>query len=344
MQLRIGVLAPITHSLPPDGYGPWERVAYETVEGFVELGHYVTLFAPNGAQTSAQNFVPTVPTALTGSALDPRLTEELHIARAMETAMEEKLDVIHSHLHVHALGYSRLIGCPLVSTLHGVAWNEVHHPFLEEYREQPFVSISDSERRFLPGLNYVATVYNGINLADFELTVQKDDYLLFAGRLAPEKAPDLAIEIARLSGHRLLIAGATEPRHQSFFEEQVESRLGDGVEYLGAQSRSDLRRLLARAKAVLMPLRWDEPFGLVVVEALASGTPVIGWRRGAIPELIEDGRQGFLVADVAEAVSAVGKLVQIDPRVARARVESRFSRAVMAQGYVDVFRRLVVLG
>lgn len=335
------MLAPITHALPPEGYGPWERVAFESVEGFVELGHEVTLFAPHGAKTSAQQFVPTAPRPLSQNDLDPRLTEELHIARAMEVATAERLDVIHSHLHVHALGYSRLVRFPVVSTLHGVAWNKAHHPFLEQYREAPFVSISDSERRFLPGLNYVATVYNGINLADFELTIEKDDYLLFAGRLAPEKAPDLAIEIARQSGHRLLLAGATEPRHQHFFEKEVESKLGDGIEYSGALQRSELADLLARAKAVLMPLRWDEPFGLVVVEALASGTPVIGWRRGAIPELVEDGRQGFLVADVAEAVLAVGKLGQIDPRMARARVEERFSRRAMAQGYVAVFSQLV---
>lgn len=339
--MRIGVLAPISHQLPPSGYGPWERVAYESVQGFVELGHDVTLFAPAGAETAATTQYATAASPLTGSSLDSRLTEELHIAKAMEIARQEGFDVLHSHQHVHALGYARFLSCPLVSTLHGVAWNNAHHPFLEAFRHQPFVSISDAERAFLPSLNYVATVYNGINLLDFELTTEKDDYLLFAGRLAPEKAPDLAIAVARESGHRLLIAGDVEPRHEQFFEQKVKPHLGNGIEFVGAQPRSVLAGLLGRAKGLLMPLRWDEPFGLVVVEALASGTPVVGWRRGALPELIEHGRQGFLVDDVEGAVSAVASLGQIIPAAARARVEQRFSRRRMAEAYVEVFERLV---
>jgi glycosyltransferase involved in cell wall biosynthesis len=316
-------------------------VAFECVEGFSELGHEVTLFAPQTAHTSAKHHVPTLDSAIVESRMDARLAEDHHIAQAMELARTGEFDVMHSHLHVHALGYSRFLPLPLVSTLHGVAWNRATHPLLGAYREQPFVSISDAERRFLPNLNYVGTVYNGINTGDFELQTVKEDYLLFAGRLAPEKAPDLAIEVSRRAEVKLLIAGDIEPRYQGFFDAEVKPHLGPNVEYLGSQPRSSLAALLGKAKGLLMPLRWDEPFGLVVVEALVSGTPVIGWKRGALPELIEHGTHGFLVSDVAQAVTAVGRLSDLDPRAARSHVEQRFSRRAMSESYLDVFARLL---
>ncbi|CAN5118108.1 glycosyltransferase family 4 protein [soil metagenome] len=330
----------MTHQFPPAGYGPWERVAYEEVEGLVELGHEVTLFAAASAETSAKVHV-TIEATISEGRTDPRLTEELHIANAMMVVADGNLDVLHSHLHVHALGYGPVLPSPLVSTLHGVAWNRAHHSFLKAFADQPFVSISDAERSFFPELNYVATVYNGVNLEDFDFRSQKDDYLLFVGRIAPDKAPDLAVEIARQSGERLLLAGDIEDKHRDFFDEAVAPRLGHGIEFLGGQPRSVLKGLLAGAKALLMPLRWDEPFGLVVVEAMASGTPVIGWRRGALPELIDDGCHGFLVEDVPGAVLAVSRLGEIDPVSARARVEERFSRRAMAAGYLEVFRTLL---
>jgi glycosyltransferase involved in cell wall biosynthesis len=339
--MRIGVLAPISHPFPPTGYGPWERVAFEEVEGLTELGHDVTLFAAAGATSSAKEHIVTADAPIGEGNEDPRLAEEFHISYAMRMAGEGAFDVLHSHLHVHALGYAPLLPCPLISTLHGAAWNTAHHRILEGHKHEPFVSISDAERNFLPQLNYVATVYNGINISDFDLRADKDDYLLFAGRIAPEKAPDIAVEVARRSGHRLLIAGGVEEKHRGFFEERIAPEIGNGIEFLGGQSRAALIDLLAGARGLLMPLRWDEPFGLVVVEALATGTPVIGWRRGALPELIEDGRHGFLVDEVDDALKAVSRLHEIDPGVTRAHVERNFSRHAMAAGYAGVFQSLL---
>lgn len=337
--LRIAMLAPIAHAFPPPGYGPWEQVAYDLVEGLVELGHDVTVFAAGGGRSSGR-LVATVSEPLDGSLLDPRLTEELHIMRTMEAVVESRFDVLHSHLHVHALGFSRFLPCPMVSTLHGSAWNEVHHPILASYKDQPFVSISASERQFLPDLNYVATVHNGIDFELFPLQERKDDFLLFAGRMAPEKAPDLAIEVARRSNRRLLLVGLIEPKYRSYFETEIQPRLGDGIEYMGEAKRPELAGLLGKAAALLMPLRWAEPFGLVVVEAFATGTPVVAWRAGAMPELILDGFNGFLVASVEEACAAVERLRDLEPIAIHASARDRFSRLAMAERYVTVYERL----
>lgn len=351
--LRIGMLAPISHPVPPPGYGPWERVASDLVEELVALGHEVTLFAAAGSETSAELVVtapfpmatppPPGPAGdLFDPGPDPRVWEGLHIGAAAEAAAAGRFDVVHSHLHVHALPVSRLIPCPMVNTLHGSAWNRAHHPALLAYAEQPYVSLSDVERRFLPDLNYVATVHNGIRVADFPTGDGGAGHLLFVGRLAPEKAPDLAIASARLAGVPLVLAGTIEDRHRGFFEERVRPSLRDGTaEYVGPLTRTELAVGYGEAKALLMPLRWDEPFGLVVVEALASGTPVVAWRRGAMPELVDEGVTGFVVDDVAGASAAITRIDSIDRAVCRRTAERRFDARVMAAGYATVYRKLV---
>ncbi|MGH8957794.1 MAG: glycosyltransferase family 4 protein [Acidimicrobiia bacterium] len=340
MPLRIALLAPIAHPFPPPGYGPWEQVAYDLVEGLVERGHDVTVFAAGSGRSSGR-FISTTAKALEDSDLDSRSTEQEHVLRTIEKVVEGGFDILHSHLHVHALGFSRVLPCPMVSTLHGSAWNRAHHSLLTAYKDEPFVSISNAERQFLPDLNYVATVYNGIDFDSFPLREKKKDYLLFAGRLAPEKAPDLAIEVARRSNRRLLLAGIVEPKYREYFEQKVALQLGDGIDYLGEATRSELQALLGEASGLLMPLRWPEPFGLVVAEAFASGTPVIAWREGAMEELVLDAINGFLVGEVDEAVSAVERLSDLDPQAVRSSASGRFSRSAMAAGYEAVYQRLV---
>ena len=249
-------------------------------------------------------------------------------------------DVIHSHLHVHALVFSRLIATPMVTTLHGVAWDPATHPLLLQYSEMPFVSLSQSERAFLPELNYVAIIPNGIRTSEIPVGGGDGGYLVFVGRMAPEKAPDLAIETARSAGIPLRLAGIVEDRHRDFFETKVLAACSRDVEYVGPLDRDDLWRLLGGARAMVMPLRWHEPFGLVAVESLASGTPVIAWRMGALPEVIEDGVSGYLVDDVGEAVDSVELIGSLDRAVCRTTAEARFSDIVMAANYSEVYRRL----
>jgi len=361
--MRIAMLAPISWPLPPSGYGPWEQVAYNLTEQLVRLGHDVTLFAAGGSNTSA-TLVATCPHAFETwpdhernrpRAFDPvsgllegppdyRVLEQMHIAACMERAAEGAFDIVHSHLHVHALVFSRLVPCPVVTTLHGSAWVRAAHPALLAYRERPFVSISDAERGFLPELNYVATVHNGIHIEDFPFEPEKEDYLLFAGRLAPEKGVAEAIEVAQRSGRRLLIAGMIESQYQDYYDVEIKPHLdGGNVEFLGLLSQAELAPVYRKAAAVLFLINWAEPFGLVAVEAQASGTAVIATRRGALPEIIVEGETGFVVESIDEAVEAVSRLDRIRSEACRRNAELRFTAAVMALGYEAVYRELAAV-
>ena len=334
---RIGMIAPISHSYPPSGYGPWERVAHDLTERLVAMGHDVKLFAAAGSVTSA-HLIETVMAPLDSSGADPRLEEERHLSIVMEAARSGAFDVIHSHLHVHGLVFSRLIPTPIVTTLHGVAWDQATHPLLLQYAEMPFVSLSQSERAFLPELNYVATIPNGIRTSEIPVGGGDGGYLVFVGRMAPEKAPDLAVETALSAGLPLRLAGIIEDRHRDFFETKVLAARSRDIEYLGPLDRDDLWRLVGNARAMVMPLRWHEPFGLVAVESLATGTPVIAWRMGALPEIIDDGVSGFLVEDVAAAARSVELVGELDRANCRAIAETRFADVVMAAAYSKMYQ------
>jgi len=333
------MISPVSHSYPPSGYGPWERVAHDLTEQLVAMGHDVTLFAAAGSVTSAR-LVATIDAPLDTGSADPRLEEERHLSVAMEASRSGAFDVIHSHLHVHALVFSRLIATPIVTTLHGVAWDPATHPLLLAYSEMPFVSLSQSERAFLPELNYVATIPNGIRTSEIPVGDGDGGYLVFVGRMAPEKAPDLAVETARAAGLPLRLAGIIEDRHRDFFETKVLAARSGEVEYLGPLDRDDLWRLVGRARAMVMPLRWHEPFGLVAVESLATGTPVIAWRMGALPEIVDDGVSGFLVDDVAGAVGSIERVSELDRAVCRAIAEARFTDSVMAAAYSKMYQEV----
>jgi len=319
------------------------------------------LFAAAGSQTSAK-LVATVPHPFSlwpseernqQSRLDPisglligppdfRVWEEQHIAICMEEVSRGKFDIVHSHLHVHALMVSHLIDCPLVTTLHGSAWNAALHPALDRYRAWPVVSISNAERQLKPDLNYVATIYNGVQVEKFPMCADKESYLLFAGRLAPEKGAAEAITIARRSGMPLRIAGMIEPQYQDYFDQCVKPYIDDrNITYLGLLSQQELVPHYQRAAAVLFPICWCEPCGMVGIEAQACGTPIIGFDCGALPEVIRHGKTGFVVRDVDEAIAAVDRVKEIDARACRANVEERFSAEVMAHNYERVYRVLI---
>lgn len=360
-KLRIAMLAPVAWAVPPVGYGPWEQVVYNLTEQLVARGHDVTLYAAPGSRTSA-TLVETVPHAFelwpreekeqprrfdpdTGLLHGPpefRALEQQHIATCMEHAATGMFDVVHSHLHVHALVFSRLIPCPLVSSLHGAAWVRATHLIYDRYRDQPFVSLSDAERTFKPDLNYVATVHNGVDLERFPLETQKGDYMLFAGRLSPEKGAAEAVRIAKLADVPLRMAGLIEDQHAEYFEREVKPHVdGERVRYLGLLSQEELAIEYQRARAVLFPISWCEPCSMVGIEAQACGTPIIGTRFGYLPELIREGETGFLIDTVEEAAEAVGKLDTIDPVACRRNVAERFSPRTMAAGYERVYHHVV---
>jgi glycosyltransferase involved in cell wall biosynthesis len=360
-RLRIGMLAPVSWPVPPEGYGPWELVVANLTEELVARGHRVILYAAAGSKTSAE-LVETVPHAFSlwppedreaPEQLDPqsglltgppnfRVLEQQHIAICMEAAAGGKFDLVHSHLHVHSMVFSRLIPCPMLFTLHGAAWARAIHPVLERYREQPVVSLSEAERRFKPDLNYVGTIPNGIRLDRFPLCREKDDFLLFAGRLAPEKGAAEAVEIARRTGRRLRMVGMIEPKYAEYFARRIKPHLdGRQIEYLGMLSQEALAREYQRAAAVVFPTTWAEPCGMVALEAMACGTPILGSRSGYLVELVEEGRTGFLFDTLDEAVRGVDRLAVIRPEDCRARIESRHSAAAMTDAYERIYYQLM---
>ncbi|MFC2171285.1 glycosyltransferase family 4 protein [Acidobacteriota bacterium] len=359
--MKIAMLAPVSWPVPPESYGPWEQVVANLTEALVKRGHEVSLFAASGSATSAK-LIETVPHPFSlwpgeelkrPQQLDPgtgllagpphfRALEQQHIATCMEAAREGEFDIIHSHLHVHALVFSRLVPCPMITTLHGSAWVQADHVILSRYKNQPFVSISDSERAFKPDLNYVATVYNGINADMYEYCEVKEDFLLFSGRIAPEKGAAEAVQIALKSGRPLKMAGVIEEKYRDYYETTIQPYIdGKNVEYLGLLSQRDLVPFYQKAKGLLCPIHWAEPFGLVVVEAQACGTPVLGARKGAFVEIIQEEKTGFLFDDVDEAVRLVQRLDEIEPIACRQNVEHRFTAAVMADAYEKVYRTLL---
>ncbi|MBK9739972.1 MAG: glycosyltransferase family 4 protein [Actinobacteria bacterium] len=334
--MRIGVIASIAHRLPPRGYGPWEQIASTLTEGFVARGHDVTLFATADSLTTA-NLHGTAPTGYEEDReQDAKVAEALHIAAAFERAPE--FDVLANHFDFLPLTYSRLVRTPVVTTIHGFSSERIVPVFRAYDDIGHFVSISDADRH--PDLHYAATIHHGIDTTQFTFSPTVGAYLLFLGRIHPDKGTDLAIEIARLAGMPLIIAGIVQD--EAYYRDVV-SPLIDGVRvtYVGPVGPAERDVLLGGAAALLHPIRFAEPFGLSVVESLATGTPVIAYPLGSMPELLEDGATGFLVDDVDAAVQSVAKISEIDRAHCRAVAETRFSADRMIDDYLGLFARIL---
>src|ERR1700690_725516 len=327
---RVAVLSPVAWRTPPRQYGAWETVARNVAEGLEERGWDVTLFASGDSVTRAKLHAVVSKGYEEDRSIDPKVAEYLHIAEAFEHAAE--FDLIHSHYDFMALAYTRLVKTPVLTTIHGFSSPQIM-PVYEKYRDGYFVSISNSDRA--PGLNYLATVYNGIDLSLYPLQAPGGDHLVFLGRIHPDKGVHLAIEVARLSGLPLLIAGIIQDR--TYFREQVEPHLDRPIRYIGPVDVPGKNELFARARALLHLNTIPERFGLVLAEANAAGVPVIAMDLGSCREVIEEGQTGFLVNDVDEAVRAVKRVHEIDRAACRQRVQERFSIATMVAAYEQVY-------
>jgi len=327
---KIAVLAPVAWRTPPRQYGAWETVAGNITEGLVARGWDVTLFATADSITSARLCAVVKAGYEEDREIDPKVAEYLHISTAFERAAE--FDLIHSHYDFMALTYTKLVKTPVVTTIHGFSSPKIM-PVYRKYRDGYFVSISDSDRA--ADLNYLATVYNGIDLSLYPLQPAAGEDLIFLGRIHPDKGVHLAIQVARLTGLRLLIAGIIQD--QTYFREQVEPHLDDQIRYLGPVDVGGKNELFARARALLHLNTIPERFGLVLVEANAAGVPVIAMDLGSCREVIEHGRTGFLVKDVNEAVVALRQVAGIDGKTCRDRVRQRFSIETMVAAYERVY-------
>jgi glycosyltransferase involved in cell wall biosynthesis len=334
---RIAVLSPVAWRTPPRQYGAWETVAGNITEGLVARGWDVTLFASRDSVTRAHLHAVVDKGYEEDPAVDPKVAEYLHISEVFEHAAE--FDLIHSHYDFMALTYSRLVRTPVLTTIHGISSPQIL-PVYQKYRDGYFVSISNSDR--VAGLNYMATVYNGIDLSLYPLQESPGDKLVFLGRIHPDKGVHLAIEVSRLSGLPLLIAGIIQD--EEYFRERVKPCLDNQlISYVGPVGVTGKNKLFAQARALLHLNTIPERFGLVLTEANAAGVPAIAMDLGSCREVIEDGRTGFLIHTVEEAAQALQRLREIDRGACRKRVQQHFSIDTMVKGYERVYHTIFEL-
>jgi glycosyltransferase involved in cell wall biosynthesis len=341
--MRIAQIAPLFESVPPALYGGSERVVSWLTEELVRLGHEVTLFASGDSQTSAR-LVPACEKALWR---DRACRETLpHHIRMLELVFRElpRFDVLHFHCDYVHFPLVRHYGCSSVSTLHGSIHLHDLHPLLEEYRDMPLVSISYNQRQPMPDANWVGNVHHGLPLELHRFRHGSGDYLAFLGRVSPEKGLERAIEIARRTDHKLKIAAKIYDEDRPYYEHTIEPLLRSSssfVEFLGEIGGANKDEFLGNAKALLFPVEWSEPFGLVMIEALATGTPVIAWRRGSVPEVVQHGMTGFIVSNTDEGVAAVAQLNHLDRKACRKDFETRFTSERMAKDYLRLYEDAV---
>jgi glycosyltransferase involved in cell wall biosynthesis len=341
--MRIAQVSPLSESVPPALYGGTERVVSYLSDALVQLGHDVTLFASGDSQTTAR-LVAGCPVALWR---DPEVRETLpHHVRLIELVFQQgaRFDVIHFHTDYLHFPLVRRHHFATVTTLHGLVHPHDVQALFEEYGDVPLVSISDSQRAPVPSAGWQGTVYHGLPWTLFHPADAPRDYLAFLGRISPEKGVDHAIEVARLSGVPLTIAAKIYPEERAYFDTTVTPFLDASkglVRFIGEIGGPEKEAFLGGARALVFPIEWAEPFGLVLIEALACGTPVIAWGRGSVPEIIDEGVTGFIVDSVAEAVAAVRKLDAIDRAACRRAFEARFDADRMASEYVKIYRQVI---
>lgn len=341
--MRIAQIAPLWERVPPPAYGGTELIVSLLTDELVRRGHEVTLFASGDSQTLAklESGCEAALRPLGVAADEVLIYEQMQLSKVFERASE--FDLIHSHIGFPALPLANLSETPTVHTLHGTLPPAIAQIFVQ-HRQQNYVSISNSQRRDDLELNYVATVYNAIATERFAFHPEPDrpPYLAFLGRMSPEKGPHLAIEIAKRSGWQLKMAGKIDPVDRDFFEREVAPHIdGQQIEFLGEANHEQKNQLLGGATATLFPITWCEPFGLVMAESMACGTPVVAMNLGAAPEVIAHARTGFLCQNVDECVQAIARIRELERRTCREHVESNFNVQRMVDGYEQVYRQLL---
>src|SRR6201997_2396981 len=338
--MRIAQVAPLTEAVPPKLYGGTERVVHWLTEELVALGNEVTLFASGDSRTSAK-LDATWPKALRldGSVRDPNALHMVMLERVRQKCDDEEFDFLHFPLDYYPFSLFFRQPTPFLTTLHGRLDLPEHQPVFTTFSSVPVVSISNSQRRPLPQAGWVQTIQHGLPDRLLMPVPGKRDYIAFLGRIAPEKALDRAIRIAERCGIPLKIAAKVDPMDRDYYEERTRPLMRPPlIEYIGEIGDHEKSRFLSGALALLVTIDWPEPFGLVMIEAMACGTPVIAFNRGSVPEIIEEGLTGFVVEDINGAVGAVDRLGHLSREKIRQRFEQRFTARRMAQDYLGVYR------
>jgi glycosyltransferase involved in cell wall biosynthesis len=343
--MKIALLAPPYLPVPPKGYGGTERIVHYLAEELVKKGYEVTLFASGDSKTSAKLF-STFPKSLGNSGeiknkpLYPLLSYVDCFSRASD------FDIIHNHAQYYAMFLADLVKTPVVHTIHGsFAKGEVPEDkrmTLERFRHHFFVSISYNQRESLPDLNWVENVYNGLDISEYHFSPQKGDYLLWVGRITAKKGPVEAIKVAKKLKMKLKIAAVVDPVDRDFFTNEVLPLIdGKFIEFIGEIPEKEKRDIYSHAYCTLYPIRWHEPFGLVMVESMVCGTPVVAFEMGSVPEVVIDGKTGYIVSNIEEMVNAVKKIDKIDRKLCRKHVEEKFTLEKMVQGYEGVYKKIL---
>lgn len=340
MDMRIAQVAPLYESVPPQRYGGTERVVSYLTEELVRQGHEVTLFASGDSSTRAR----LVPGCRRSLRLDPSCADPLaHHLLMLERVLDraEAFDIVHFHVEYLHFPFVRRRPLSHLATLHGRLDLPELHPLFDEYREMPLVSISASQRTPLPAMNWQACIHHGLPAERYRFHPDRGEYLAFLGRISPEKRVDRAISIAQRAGLPLRIAAKVDRADVEYFENVIEPLLeAPGVEFIGEIGDDDKSEFLGNARALLFPIDWPEPFGLVMIEAMACGTPVVAYRNGSVAEIVEHGATGFVVQRRDEAVDAVLACASISRARCREAFEQRFTAQRMARDYLDVYERL----
>ena len=342
--MRILQLAPLWETVPPPAYGGTEAVVSVLCEELVKQGHDVTLWASGDSVTSAELFSIYPRSLRTASDIaDPGSYALMHAALSLKDA--DSYDIIHNHIGETVMAMAHLVDTPMLTTMHCIVTPDTK--FIWDHYPGWYNTISHSEKVLMPEVankNYSGVVYNGIDVASFPYSENKDDYLLFLSRVSPDKSPHLAVEVAKRLNRRLLIAGKVDPNpiDQAYFNDTLKPLIdGKNVQFLGEADAKMKRELFVHAYCLLLPLCWEEPFGLVMAEAMACGTPVVSFRRGAASELIIDGETGYLVDDLEEMIEATLKVDRIDPASCRRHMEANFGPENMADGYLRVYEQIL---
>ena len=338
--MRIAQIAPLLLSVPPGRYGGTERVVYDLTEGLVARGHEVTLFASGDSHTSAR-LAASVPRALWQEpTADPSCADFLLHAQVFRRAAE--FDLIHTHTGHGAFPYIRHVSAAVVTTWHGRLDVPDVQAVLRAFPEAALVSISQAQRAPVPDANWVANIYHGLALQNYPFDAEGGDGLVFVSRLCQDMAPHVAIDVAIEAGMPLTLAGRIDPADRAYFEREVRPRLAHrSVRYEGEVTEEDKLRLLSKARALLFPIDWPEPFGIVMAEAMACGTPVVARPKGAVPEVVVDGVTGILADSRQALVDAVRAAHRLDRAACRRHVETAFSATAMTQQYEDLYGRLL---
>jgi len=334
--MRIAMLSPIAWRTPPRHYGPWESVVSLLTEGLVSRGHNVTLFATGDSETEGKLHAVCARGYEEDPSIVPKVWECLHISELFEHA--EEFDIIHNNFDFLPLTYTGFITTPVVTTIHGFSSPGILPVYRKYNRKVFYVSISDADRS--PDLDYIKTIHHGIDINQFDFRAEPDNYLLFFGRIHHDKGAREAVEIARACNRELILAGIIQDN--TYYHQYIEPYLDkNNVVYVGSVGPVDRNQLLGKATALLHPINFNEPFGLSVIESMACGTPVITFNRGSMPELIENGKCGFLVNTVDEVIDAVRRIKDIDRAYCRHHVEQYFTADQMVEKYIQVYETIL---